>query len=258
VRNDEETTLTPDRLLDAFFGQAGINWKALCLPSRAALAFQSGGLESLRALSKAEPIGSWVFPISNQPLFVGEYHGEEVLVAKMPVSAPNAVAYAECLILLGVDQMIVTGAAGSIHPEAPAYALVATTSAVREEGTSYHYLSASTIVQSSDMLLARLQQAAEKRSVPLRRGPTWSTDGVFRQTQAKVAHYRSMGILTVEMELAGLFAMAMKRGIELAGLLVVSDTHYDEPQIVSFSEQYQQSQHVGAEIILDALCQAEG
>ena len=134
MQEGDRTTLTPEGLLDVFLGQMGVDWKTLQVPRNAALAFQFEGLNQLCSLSNASPLGVWKFPVSNFPLYIGSYHNEKVLLGKLPEGAPNAVVYVECLICMGVNQIIVTGAAGSIHPGAPAYSLVATTTAIREDG----------------------------------------------------------------------------------------------------------------------------
>lgn len=251
---EEPTMLTPKHVVEAFLTQAGVDWQALSLPPRAALAFQTSGCTCLQALAHGVPLGDICLPLSDQPLYLGKFDEQDVLIGKMPVGAPNAVAYTECLISLGVEQVIVSGAAASINPEAPACSLVIPTTAIREEGTSYHYVSAATVVRSSEMMRSRLQSFAELRNVTLHSGPTWTTDAVFRETISKVDSYRTAGVLTVEMELSALFALAMYRNIDLCGLLVISDTYFGEHEIGMFDEAYSDAQLAAAEIILSALC----
>ena len=59
--------------------------------------------------------------------------------------------------------------------------------------------------------------------MPFATGLTWTTDGLFRETPAKVAARRAEGCLTVEMEAAALFAVAQYRGITIGQLLYAAD-----------------------------------
>jgi uridine phosphorylase len=59
--------------------------------------------------------------------------------------------------------------------------------------------------------------------VPFEVGRTWTTDGLFRETRAKVARRRDEGCLTVEMEAAALFAVAAFRGVTIGQLLYCGD-----------------------------------
>ncbi len=54
-------------------------------------------------------------------------------------------------------------------------------------------------------------------------GPTWTTDGLYRETPARIARRRAAGCLTVEMEAAALFAIARFRGVELAQIVYAGD-----------------------------------
>jgi uridine phosphorylase len=251
---DEKLLLTPRLFLDEFLTPKGISPDELAFPPRAALAFQNECLTHLINLSKATPIGDGLFPISESLIYRGVCQGEEVLISKIPASAPNAAAFTECLISLGVNRMIVTGAAGSIHPEAQAGSIVIPTHAIRGEGTSNCYYKTSVNVHASKWLVKLLEESAGRNHLSVLQGPTWTTDGVFRETISDMKKYSSQGVLTVEMEMSALFAVAMFRKIELAGLLVISDTHFNGHKIMVFGEAYQNVQEDAASVILGALC----
>jgi purine-nucleoside phosphorylase len=253
-REDKELILTPKLLLEEFLTHQGISPDGLTIPPRAALAFQHECLSHLINLSNAKPLGDWLFPISEAPIYHGKYHGKAILISKIPSSAPNAVAFVECLICLDVNRIIATGAAGSIHPKAQAGSMVIPTHAIREEGTSYHYYEMAIDAHASKLLVKLLGESANRNHVPFLRGSTWTTDGVLRETISKMKQYSSQGVLTVEMEMSALFAMAMFRKIDLAGLLVISDTHFDGHKIVVFDKVYQDAQEDAAKILLGALC----
>lgn len=251
---DKELILTPKLFLDEFLTHQGITPDQLVIPPRAALAFQNECLSHLINLSKAKPFGDWLFPISEASIYQGNYQGKAILISKIPSSAPNAIAFVECLVSLGVNRIIATGAAGSINPKAQAGSMVIPTQAIREEGTSYCYYESAIDVHASKLLVKLLGESASRNHVPVLRGSTWTTDGVFRETISKMKQYSSQGVLTVEMEMSALFAIAMFRKIDLAGLLVISDTHFDGLKILVFNHIYQDAQENAAKVLLGALC----
>lgn len=251
---DKELILTPRHLLEEFLSHEGVTLDRLALPLRAALAFQNICLDYLIDLSKAKPFGNWSFPISEAAIYLGKYKGKEVLISKIPASASNATAFVECLVSLGVNRIIATGAAGSIHPKAEAGSMIIPTHAIREEGTSYHYQEKTVKVHPSKLLVKHLGESANWNHVNVLRGSTWTTDGVFRETTSKMRQYSSQGVLTVEMEMSALFAMAMFHKIDLAGLLVISDTHFDGHKIIVFDQVYRDAQKDAAKVLLGALC----
>jgi len=96
--------------------------------------------------------------------------------------------------------------------------------AVRDEGTSYHYLPPAPWVEASGPLPTILTRHAERCGLPVCRGTTWSTDAPYRETTSQIAQHRAAGVRTVEMEAAALMALAQVREVEIASLLHVTNT----------------------------------
>jgi uridine phosphorylase len=84
--------------------------------------------------------------------------------------------------------------------------------ALRDEGTSYHYVAPMEFSEASEPLLARVEGAFEGLRVPVVRGATWTTDAPFRETAEAIATMKAKGLLAVEMEAAALYAFAEARG----------------------------------------------
>jgi uridine phosphorylase len=84
--------------------------------------------------------------------------------------------------------------------------------ALRDEGTSYHYLPASEY-SDGDVNLTELARAAlSTAGMSVRVGASWTTDAPFRETEEAIAKALRGGILAVEMEAAALYAFAKARG----------------------------------------------
>jgi purine-nucleoside phosphorylase len=78
-------------------------------------------------------------------------------------------------------------------------------------------------VASSPEAVAALQRALQRDSVPFVVGKTWTTDGIYRETPAKVRLRRTEGCLTVEMEAAAFFAVAAFRNVICGQILYSGD-----------------------------------
>lgn len=83
--------------------------------------------------------------------------------------------------------------------------------ALRDEGTSYHYLPPAEFSHASPELLNKLSGALATLSVPVERGAVWTTDAPFRETEKAIAARKAKGLLAVEMEAAALYAFAQAR-----------------------------------------------
>lgn len=141
--------------------------------------------------------------------------------------APFAVIVLEELAALGVRRVVLVGMAGSLRTALRAGSFVVCDRALRDEGTSHHYVGPGRYAYPSTRLTSALRAALERRGEPFASGPSWTTDAVYRETAAEVRRYRRRGILTVEMEASAVFTVAALLGVEAAALFVVSD-HLDE------------------------------
>lgn len=127
------------------------------------------------------------------------------------VGAPFAVLIAEQLFASGCRLLISMTSAGQIAPLKPPPYFVLIDKALRDEGTSYHYLPPAEFSLASEALLDLLDGAFSALRVPVERGATWTTDAPFRETAETITAMRRKGLLAVEMEAAALYAFAGAR-----------------------------------------------
>jgi uridine phosphorylase len=136
----------------------------------------------------------------------------ELGIVGSAVGAPFAVLVAEQLFASGCRLLISVTSAGQITPigQTPYFVLI--DRAIRDEGTSYHYLPGSTFTPDAS-LLARVEQAGRAlRDIALHRGTTWTTDAPYRETESAIVRARQLGALAVEMEAAALYAFSTTSG----------------------------------------------
>lgn len=139
------------------------------------------------------------------------------------LGAPQGVIAMEKLIALGAKRIWILGWCGSLQPYLQIGDLIIPTTALPEEGTSTHYPLSKKRRQTSSFLNKRLERALLKANLPFKKGPVWTTDAIYRETEKKVADYGTRGFLAVEMEMSALITLAVYRSVKLAGLLIVSD-----------------------------------
>jgi uridine phosphorylase len=153
-----------------------------------------------------------------------EVDGQRIAFFQPGVGAPLAAFFFEEMIAYGVRAAIACGGAGVLVPEMQMGHTVVVTAALRDEGTSYHYLPPSRRVEADTEVVLKLTDLLEQEGLPYSAGLTWTTDAPYRETQQLVAARRSEGCLTVEMEAAALIAVAKWRGIRFGHLLYAADS----------------------------------
>jgi uridine phosphorylase len=124
------------------------------------------------------------------------------------VGASFAVLVAEELFSSGCRLLISLTSAGQIAPVANPPYFILIDKALRDEGTSYHYLPPAPYSRLNPRLFALLDYVFERLDVRVIQGATWTTDAPFRETEQAVEYCRMKGILGVEMEAAALYAFA--------------------------------------------------
>jgi len=157
------------------------------------------------------------------PIYELQFGDHRIIVSHPRVGAPMSAAILESLIALGCRKFIACGGAGVLVPKVVLGHLVVPTSAIRDEGTSYHYLPAGREVAPSSRALAAIESVLKTNGHDYLLGKTWTTDALYRETRAKVKRRVREGCLTVEMEAAAFFAVAKFRGVEFGQILYAGD-----------------------------------
>lgn len=153
-----------------------------------------------------------------------EHRGVRLGVFHPGVGAPLAGAMLEQVIARGVRAVIACGAAGALVPELVMGHAVILTGAVRDEGTSFHYLPAGRVVSADPGPAESLADALSAAGVETTHGLSWSTDAIYRETRARVSRRVEEGCLVVEMEASALMAVARYRSIPFGEVVMAGDS----------------------------------
>ncbi|HEX6843799.1 MAG TPA: nucleoside phosphorylase [Actinomycetota bacterium] len=193
------------------------------IPAHVVLCFFQDVIEKVVAEHGGREIDVLVSEIGQNPVWELDYGGERLAVVHPGVGAPLAAGFAEELIARGCKAFVACGGAGVLVPDVALGHVIVPTSAVRDEGTSYHYLPPGRTVEASPAAVEAIVATLERHGVPHVEGRTWTTDALYRETRDKVARRVEEGCLTVEMESAAFFAVAAFRGVTFGQLLYAGD-----------------------------------
>ena len=146
------------------------------------------------------------------------------MLGNFGIGAPAITSIADEMMAWGVKHLAILSLAGGLQPALAPGSVVIADRAIRDEGTSYHYLPPARDVQASARLVSSIAAALEVRGIQTSRGGVWSTDAPYRETRQEAESYEGEGVMAVDMESAGVFAAAQVRGCEATSVFVIGDS----------------------------------
>lgn len=173
---------------------------------------------------------SWKYRSRRVHGFLGDVYlpriaqGRVAVLGGFGIGAPAITGIAEEMMAWGTGRIVILSLAGGLQPELTPASVVVCDRAIRDEGTSYHYLPPGRDVKASPELVSVLAEGLTAGGLDCSRGATWSTDAPYRETKEEVELFQHEGVKTVDMESAGVFAAAQARGRQAASIFVVGDS----------------------------------
>lgn len=209
---DQEAVLAPDH-----------EKLAIKLPAAAVFAFLGDCIEEYARENQLEVIGEFVSITKNYPIYLVKRDGRELCLCQAPVGAAAAVQIMDWLIAYGVKYIISAGSCG-VLVDIPENEFLVPARALRDEGTSYHYLPAERFVETDQEMRRAIEACFNKKGLHYQECTTWTTDGFFRETREKVRARKAEGCTTVEMECSALAACAKFRGAKFGQFFFTADS----------------------------------
>jgi uridine phosphorylase len=210
---EPEAILEPRKLIDPL----------PTMPTHGVICFFHDVIAHFMSMGLAQEITALGSEMGRHPVYVHEVLGQRVALFHPGVGAPLAAGLLEEVIALGCRNFVACGGAGVLRRNLAQGHLVVPTAAVRDEGTSYHYLPPGRESLPSPAAVVAIEAVLQRRNVPYLLGKTWTTDAIYRETRARMMRRREEGCVTVEMEAAALFAVAQFRGVHLGQILYCGD-----------------------------------
>lgn len=204
--HEAASVFTPEALLREARRQKGL--EAAAVPEVCILDPDGDIVAHLFAEGRATRSSAWA--CYHTDLYVFGHHGKAYGIVGQAVGAAFAVLVAEQLFASGCRLLVSMTSAGRISEDRlPPYFVI--DRALRDEGTSYHYLAPGDYSLADPKLVEGARQALRAAEAPAQVGATWTTDAPYRETAAAIDSARREGILAVEMEAAALYAFASAR-----------------------------------------------
>lgn len=180
------------------------------VPEICVLEFDGDLTDALVARGEVHPFHDW--PCFHTAMWHWESDDLSCGIIARTIGGPFAVLVAEQLFVCGARVVVGITSAGRVSAHTPVPGIVVADSAVRDEGTSAHYIPPSRTVESDPRLADALVETLAKQSLPLVRGIVWTTDAPYRETTEQLARFGQEGVLAVEMQAASLFAFGRRQG----------------------------------------------
>ena len=157
------------------------------------------------------------------PIYELEYKGEKIALAVAYVGASGAAVQMEVLTALGCRKYMVCGGCGVLQKDIAVGHLIIPTAAVRDEGTSYHYVKPAREIAADERVVKVIENTLAQHGVPYIKAKTWTTDAFYRETPAKIQKRICEGCVTVDMEASAYMAVAQYNKVEFGQILYAGD-----------------------------------
>jgi len=201
---EDESAFTPEPLLEAVRAERGVEPGEI--PKVCMLDFDGDLTDWLARTGRSSRSRNWA--CFHTSMEIVEIDGAPLGVVGRTIGGPYAVLIAEQMLVSGAEVVVGLTSAGRVSDNLPLPSLVIPTRALRDEGTSFHYLPPSTWIDAPEGIARLLSEELADVGLPIARGPVWTTDAPYRETAAQIERHAASGVLGVEMQAASLFALA--------------------------------------------------
>ena len=198
----------------------------LTLPRKAVFAFLGEHIDIYAKNNKCEQVAEFVSATKAYPIYITNYKGENICLCQAPVGSAAAAQLLDWLIAYGAKEIISAGSCGALEDFSENTFLIPK-KALRDEGTSYHYIKPSRYVDVNKDALIAIEKTLKEHGLKYVEVISWSTDGFYRETREKVLYRKEEGCSVVEMECSALAACAQMRGVIWGQILFTADSLAD-------------------------------
>ena len=192
-------------------------------PEKCVFAFLGETTDNYAKVNNAEKVGEFQSITKTYPIYKTIYKGEEVCFCQAPCGASAATQILDFLIGYGVKYIIASGSCGALR-SFEENEIIIPTAALRDEGTSYHYIEPSREIELNMRAVEAIKRTVKNFGLNYRECKTWTTDGFFRETKDMVKYRMEEGCEVVEMECSALAACALFRNAVFGQILFTADT----------------------------------
>lgn len=212
-----------DENKEAIINPSDINDRVAEMPRTLVGCYSRATFERMTGELSVEKIGETSCANGVTPIYKTSFKGTDIALTMVDVGAPMSAAMLEDVYEQGVQTAIIFGTCGVLDSKIDDCSVIIPTSAVRDEGTSYHYAPPSDEIgvneKYEDVFCALLDRLGVKYTV----GKVWTTDAFYRETAEKTRRRKESGCVCVDMECSANSAVANFRGKGLCQFFYAAD-----------------------------------
>lgn len=203
---------------EGFIKPTGISFrddqdKNIVLPKTAIGVFSMHLFEDVVSKFNCREVGIFRTANSERPIYVLTYKNVELTFFMAGVGGPFICADIEELHAQGVENVIIFGNCGVLDSTIEDCSIIIPTKAFRDEGSSYHYIEESDTIDLNPKYIDDFIEILDKYNFDYRKGYTWTTDAIYRETRDKMEYFKNNGAISVEMEGACIAAVCKRNNI---------------------------------------------
>jgi len=196
----------------------------LDITEKCILCFFSEAIEKILAEYSHKIVSRFISEGINYPLYELDYKEKKIALIQASVGAPLAAGQIEELTAAGCKKFIACGMCGVLQKDLAVGHLIIPTAAVRDEGTSYHYVKPSREITANERIVQIIENSLLEKNIPYIKAKTWTTDAFYRETIQKVAQRKKEGCVTVEMEASAYIAASQFNNVDFGQILCAGDS----------------------------------
>lgn len=199
------------------------NFPEVCIST-----FSKQIIDTFASFEHVEIITNLLTANGENPIYKINYGGKEFAFYLSLVGAPASVSCLEEVIALGAKKFVFFGCCGVLADHMVQNKIIVPTSAIRDEGTSYHYIPSGEEITADKELTELLKICLDKCDYPYVTGKIWTTDAIYRETLSMVKKRKEAGCIAVEMEYSALLAVAKFRNVSFIQFLYGADRLHND------------------------------
>lgn len=207
----------------ALFSPSDTTKKIKHFPEICVSTFSENIIQKFSSLDDTEKIAELYTANGIIPVYKIRYKDTDIAFYLSRVGAPACVAGFEEIVAMGAKKFVLFGSCGVLDEDKVKNNIIIPISAVRDEGTSYHYIAPSPEIDADPHSIQILEDVLKSCGCPYVKGKTWTSDAIYRETLPLIQERRQEGCLVVEMECASMLAVAKYRNISFIQFLYGAD-----------------------------------
>lgn len=193
------------------------------LPDKCILSFFGDAVKDYVIKNNCRQIGSLQLETFILPIYEVIVNNQKIALMHALGSGPYAAGQIEKLSAMGSNTFMVCGGCGVLDKGSQCGDIYVPISAVRDEGTSYHYVAPSREIEMNHEIRDKICSYLIEHSIPYKKVKTWTTDAMYRETVDMVEKRKKEGCNIVDMECASFFAVAQYKNLKLGQIFYAGD-----------------------------------